>query len=259
VVVIEHNLDVIKTADWILDLGPEGGEGGGRIVAEGTPEQVAATAGSHTGRFLAPLLAGREAAAPPASAKGPERGKASPSSEERPCRAGALARRGGSVPAAVVVVPATAAIAAAPATAVAAAIAGRTPAPSSRHRQGHHAARRRRRRKGKAPRPSAARKRIRSTWRPPKDLRRMPFGLAGVALPMAGQGPGHGDGVDHRRWHPPVAADPQAALRGHRGAAAVARASSGSAATGTQRGGRARRQGGTGRAPPPAPPAPARR
>jgi excinuclease ABC subunit A len=56
VVVIEHNLEVIKTADWILDLGPEGGEGGGRIVAEGTPETVAATPASHTGRFLAPLL-----------------------------------------------------------------------------------------------------------------------------------------------------------------------------------------------------------
>jgi excinuclease ABC subunit A len=56
VVVIEHNLEVIKTADWILDLGPEGGEGGGRIVAQGTPEQVAATEGSHTGHFLAPLL-----------------------------------------------------------------------------------------------------------------------------------------------------------------------------------------------------------
>ncbi|WP_135468190.1 excinuclease ABC subunit UvrA [Crenalkalicoccus roseus] len=60
VVVIEHNLEVIKTADWILDLGPEGGDGGGRIVAAGTPEQVAAAEGSHTGRFLAPLLA-REA------------------------------------------------------------------------------------------------------------------------------------------------------------------------------------------------------
>ena len=56
VVVIEHNLEVIKTADWILDLGPEGGDGGGRIVAEGTPETIAATADSHTGRFLAPLL-----------------------------------------------------------------------------------------------------------------------------------------------------------------------------------------------------------
>ncbi|MEZ5278909.1 MAG: excinuclease ABC subunit UvrA [Acidimicrobiales bacterium] len=56
VIVIEHNLDVIKTADWLIDLGPEGGSGGGSIVAEGTPEQVAAIAESHTGRFLAPLL-----------------------------------------------------------------------------------------------------------------------------------------------------------------------------------------------------------
>jgi excinuclease ABC subunit A len=57
VVVIEHNLEVIKTADWILDLGPEGGEGGGRIVAAGTPEDVAREPESHTGRFLAPILA----------------------------------------------------------------------------------------------------------------------------------------------------------------------------------------------------------
>ncbi len=56
VVVIEHNLEVIKTADWILDLGPEGGDGGGRIVAEGTPEDIAANPESHTGRFLVPLL-----------------------------------------------------------------------------------------------------------------------------------------------------------------------------------------------------------
>ena len=56
VVVIEHNLEVIKTADWILDLGPEGGDGGGRIVAEGTPEDIAADPASHTGRFLSPLL-----------------------------------------------------------------------------------------------------------------------------------------------------------------------------------------------------------
>jgi excinuclease ABC subunit A len=56
IVVIEHNLEVIKTADWILDLGPEGGDGGGRIVAAGTPETVAACADSYTGRFLAPLL-----------------------------------------------------------------------------------------------------------------------------------------------------------------------------------------------------------
>ncbi|MCB1910717.1 MAG: excinuclease ABC subunit UvrA [Zoogloeaceae bacterium] len=59
VVVIEHNLDVIKTADWVIDLGPEGGGGGGQIVACGTPETIAVTASSHTGRYLAPLLAAR--------------------------------------------------------------------------------------------------------------------------------------------------------------------------------------------------------
>ena len=57
VVVIEHNLDVIKTADWIIDMGPEGGDGGGLVIASGTPEKVAETPESHTGRFLAPLLA----------------------------------------------------------------------------------------------------------------------------------------------------------------------------------------------------------
>ena len=56
VIVIEHNMDVIKTADWIIDLGPEGGDGGGLIVAEGTPEEVAAVAGSHTGTYLARML-----------------------------------------------------------------------------------------------------------------------------------------------------------------------------------------------------------
>ncbi len=56
VVVIEHNLDVIKTADWIIDLGPEGGNGGGEIVAQGTPEQVAKTKGSYTGHYLTPFL-----------------------------------------------------------------------------------------------------------------------------------------------------------------------------------------------------------
>ncbi len=56
VVIIEHNLDVIKTADWIVDLGPEGGSGGGLIIATGTPEQVAETPGSHTGHFLKPVL-----------------------------------------------------------------------------------------------------------------------------------------------------------------------------------------------------------
>ncbi|WP_375202871.1 excinuclease ABC subunit UvrA [Hyphococcus sp.] len=56
VIIIEHNLDVIKQADWIIDLGPEGGDGGGEIVAAGTPEDVAATPGSYTGKFLKPLL-----------------------------------------------------------------------------------------------------------------------------------------------------------------------------------------------------------
>ncbi len=59
VVVIEHNLDVIKTADHIIDIGPEGGAGGGQVIATGTPEQIAAAAASHTGRFLKPLLSGR--------------------------------------------------------------------------------------------------------------------------------------------------------------------------------------------------------
>jgi len=59
VIVIEHNLDVIKTADWVVDLGPEGGNKGGLVVAEGTPEQVAAVEASHTGRFLEPVLRGR--------------------------------------------------------------------------------------------------------------------------------------------------------------------------------------------------------
>jgi excinuclease ABC subunit A len=56
VVVIEHNLDVVKTADWLIDLGPEGGDGGGRVIAEGTPEQVARLQESYTGRYLAPML-----------------------------------------------------------------------------------------------------------------------------------------------------------------------------------------------------------
>jgi excinuclease ABC subunit A len=59
VVVIEHNLDVVKTADWLIDLGPEGGGGGGEIIAEGTPEDVAANPASHTGRYLQPVLSRR--------------------------------------------------------------------------------------------------------------------------------------------------------------------------------------------------------
>jgi excinuclease ABC subunit A len=57
VVVIEHNLDVIKTADWIIDLGPEGGDDGGRLVAEGTPEEVARNKASYTGQYLRSVLA----------------------------------------------------------------------------------------------------------------------------------------------------------------------------------------------------------
>jgi excinuclease ABC subunit A len=56
VVVIEHNLDVVKTADWVVDLGPEGGDRGGEVVVAGTPEEVAAAAGSHTGRYLRKVL-----------------------------------------------------------------------------------------------------------------------------------------------------------------------------------------------------------
>ncbi|GAA4097305.1 excinuclease ABC subunit UvrA [Nocardioides kongjuensis] len=78
VLVIEHNLDVIKTADWLIDMGPEGGSRGGTVVAEGTPEDIAATPASHTGTFLKPLLDGRSARqptglkrAPAAAAKAP--------------------------------------------------------------------------------------------------------------------------------------------------------------------------------------------
>ena len=63
VVVIEHNLDVIKTADHIIDIGPEGGDGGGTIVAVGTPEEIARVKASHTGRYLRPLLERRKVAA----------------------------------------------------------------------------------------------------------------------------------------------------------------------------------------------------
>ena len=63
--VIEHNLDVIKTADWVIDMGPEGGTGGGTVVATGTPEQVAGSPESHTGAFLSRLVTPAHAPAPP--------------------------------------------------------------------------------------------------------------------------------------------------------------------------------------------------
>ena len=61
VLVIEHNLDIIKVADWLVDLGPEGGDGGGEVIATGTPEDVALQVSSYTGRWLRPVLARREA------------------------------------------------------------------------------------------------------------------------------------------------------------------------------------------------------
>lgn len=73
VIVIEHNLDVIKTADWIVDMGPEGGNGGGLVVAEGTPEQVAAVPASHTGKFLRDILGDRVSDAEPTLAGGPKK------------------------------------------------------------------------------------------------------------------------------------------------------------------------------------------
>ncbi|GGW93819.1 hypothetical protein GCM10010353_06460 [Streptomyces chryseus] len=71
VIVIEHNMDVIKTADWVVDMGPEGGSGGGMVVAEGTPEQVAAVTTSHTGKFLRDILGDRVSDATPARKKAP--------------------------------------------------------------------------------------------------------------------------------------------------------------------------------------------
>jgi excinuclease ABC subunit A len=63
IVVIEHNLDVIKSSDWVIDMGPEGGSGGGLVIAEGTPEDVAANPASHTGEYLRPILEPVELAA----------------------------------------------------------------------------------------------------------------------------------------------------------------------------------------------------
>jgi excinuclease ABC subunit A len=69
IVVIEHNLDVVACADWVIDLGPEGGEGGGDVVAVGTPEQIAQSERSHTGHYLREVLA-RSAPAPKKAARG---------------------------------------------------------------------------------------------------------------------------------------------------------------------------------------------
>jgi len=76
VIVIEHNLDVIKTADWVIDLGPEGGDKGGELVAAGTPEDVARVAASHTGRYLRPVLGMMEE--PPGESEEPRRRRREP-------------------------------------------------------------------------------------------------------------------------------------------------------------------------------------
>jgi excinuclease ABC subunit A len=73
-VVIEHSLDVVKCADWIVDLGPEGGERGGTVVACGTPEDVARDPASHTGRYLKPILGRAAVSGGPAPARKPRRG-----------------------------------------------------------------------------------------------------------------------------------------------------------------------------------------
>ena len=80
VIVIEHNLDVIKTSDWVIDMGPEGGSGGGMVVAEGTPEQIAAHPTSYTGQFLTGLVdpAAAGPARPPAAARPPPRADRAP-------------------------------------------------------------------------------------------------------------------------------------------------------------------------------------
>ena len=92
VVVIEHNLDVIKTADWVIDLGPEGGDGGGQVVAEGTPEQVAKTAGSYTGEVLAPVLGLAGDGRPAPTTKGRTRRPSGPGAKAGSGRAGRTTR-----------------------------------------------------------------------------------------------------------------------------------------------------------------------
>jgi excinuclease ABC subunit A len=89
-VVIEHNLDVIKCADRLIDMGPEGGEEGGLVVAAGTPEEVAAEPASHTGQFLAPLLAAM-GASPNGKPRGAIKKPRSPAAAKRKPRAKAAA------------------------------------------------------------------------------------------------------------------------------------------------------------------------
>ena len=84
VLVVEHNLDVVKTADWIIDMGPEGGAGGGTIVAQGTPEEVAACEASHTGRALTALLSPPLAKGGPGGVNGRERKSAKRSTSTPP-------------------------------------------------------------------------------------------------------------------------------------------------------------------------------
>ena len=94
VIVIEHNLDVIKTADWIIDMGPEGGSGGGQVVAEGTPEEVAVAPGSHTGEFLKHMLETRPVTpAKPAKAAARSAAKKTPAKKTPAKRAKVAAAR----------------------------------------------------------------------------------------------------------------------------------------------------------------------
>ncbi len=170
VIVIEHNLDVIKTADWIIDMGPEGGSGGGRVMAEGTPETIASTVGSHTGTFLRPVLRGREPSAagrktvvkPTRKAEVADRGQGRPAGPGRrrpgspdpgPGRAERAVRRtarlalqpGPGLPSSV---PATSAAAPAGGTVRSADVASPpgvlsgVPPPAGRHRQAHRPTRR---------------------------------------------------------------------------------------------------------------------
>jgi len=92
VIVIEHNLDVVKSADWIIDMGPEGGDGGGTVVAEGTPEHVASVAASYTGQVLAPLL--DRVPAPVSSDTKKGRAKASPGRPAKAAKAAKVSRAG---------------------------------------------------------------------------------------------------------------------------------------------------------------------